>query len=132
VFVLAVLFGPLLMGGWMGAGVVGPGMMGWGTTGAAATVGDGWPWAIRMLVGALMMLVFWGAVIVGVVLLVRWATGPSKSPINAEDPLTILRRRYAAGDIDQPTFERMSSELSGSGSGSRQPVTTNGRTEVVR
>src|SRR5579859_2699321 len=68
VFVLALLFGPVLMGAWMGAGVLGPSMMGWGFGGGVATVDAGWPWGLRMLAGGLIMLAFWGALIVGVVL----------------------------------------------------------------
>jgi putative membrane protein len=113
--VLALLVGPLLLGGMMGGGVMGPGMMGWGYTapGGLAT-GNRWVWGLGMGLGTLMMLAFWGALIVGVVLLVRWVTGQSTGrtgPASAEDPLTILRRRYAAGEIDQPTYERMSAEL---------------------
>src|SRR6266568_3183751 len=93
VLVLTLLLGPLLMGGMMGPGFVGPGMMGWGYATGAATTGNGWVWGLGMALGGLMMLVFWGALIVGVVLLVRWATGHSTIPSSAEDPLAILRRR---------------------------------------
>lgn len=132
VLVLTLLLGPLLMGGMMGPGFVGPGMMGWGYATGAAPTGNGWVWGLGMALGGLMMLAFWGALIVGVVFLVRWATGRGTTPSSADDPLTILRRRYAAGEIDQPMFERMSSELGGAASGPRQPAATNGRTEVLR
>ncbi len=55
------------MGGMMGAGVVGPGMMGWRVTGGAATTGNGWVWGLGMGLGGIMMLAFWGALIVGVI-----------------------------------------------------------------
>jgi hypothetical protein len=77
VLVLALLLGPVVMGGMMGAGVMGPGMMGWGyAPPGALTTGNGWLWGLGMGLGGLLMLAFWGTLIVGVVLLVRWATGP--------------------------------------------------------
>ena len=59
--------------------------------------------------GALMMLAFWGVLIVGLVLLVRWLSGALVHGVGAaaETPREILKRRYARGEIDQPTFERM-------------------------
>ena len=61
-----------------------------------------------------MRLAFWGALIVGLILVVPWARrlppGGTASPA-AEDPQTILRRRYAAGEIGQATYERMKHEL---------------------
>jgi hypothetical protein len=35
----------------------------------------------------------------------------SPGPESTADPLAILRRRYAAGEIDQPTYDRMRTEL---------------------
>jgi putative membrane protein len=136
VLVLALLLGPTLMGGMMGAGVMGPGMMGWGYAppGALAT-GNSWVWGLGMGLGGLVMLSFWGVLIVGVVLLVRWATGHSTGSTGAtsvDDPLAILRRRYAAGDIDQTTYERMKTELSEPPDHPRQPVGANGRLGVPR
>ena len=112
VLVLVVLLGPLL-----GGGMMGPGMMwGYGT----AVHGNGWVWGLGMGLGALALLAFVGALIVGGILLVR---GLSEQPRGGSDqgsrdqgsadPLAILRRRYAAGEIDQATYERMTRELSG-------------------
>jgi putative membrane protein len=67
-----------------------------------------------MALGMLAMLGFWGALIVGIILLVRWAIGlgpGAPGQPGTEDPLAILRRRYAAGEIDQATYERMKREL---------------------
>jgi uncharacterized membrane protein len=64
--------------------------------------------------GMLMMLAFWTALIVGAVLLVRWAIGPTREARGAtwpDDPAEILRRRYAAGEIDQTTYQQMKAEL---------------------
>jgi putative membrane protein len=137
VLLLAVLLGPMLMGGMMGPGFVGPGMMGWGyaAPGGVVTGGNNWMWRLGMGLGGLTMLLFWAALIIGVVLLVRWATGHSAgstAPTGTDDPMTILRRRYAAGEIDQATYQRMSAELAGTATGAARPVEPNGRTEVPR
>jgi putative membrane protein len=87
--------------------MMGPGMM-WGY-GSAGTIA-GW----GMALGMLAMVAFWIALIAGVVLLVRWAAGQGAAPTAApgtDDPVAILKRRYAAGEIDQPTYERMKQEL---------------------
>jgi len=124
VLVAALLIGPLLMGGMMGTGFAGPGMMGWGYVGGAPGTTSGWVWGLGMALGGLLMLAFWGALIVGVILLVRSVT--SRGGSAAEDPLSILRRRYAAGEIDQPTFERAELEET------HQSATPNERTEAIR
>ena len=48
---------------------------------------------------------------VGLVLLVRWISGAPPRDAASESPKDILRRRYARGEIDQPTFERMMREV---------------------
>lgn len=114
ILVVFLLIGPMLMGGMMGPGFRGPGMMGWGYAGGATT-GSGWLWGLGMGLGGLMMLAFWGVLIGGIVLFVRWIAGQGAAsgttPNATDDPIAILRRRYAAGEIDQQTFQRMRSEL---------------------
>lgn len=79
----------------------GPGMMGnWGF---------GW-------FGPIMMLVFWGLIILVLVFLARWLWGSSqKKPeeMRPESPLDILKRRYAGGEIDREEFEQKKKDLSG-------------------
>ena len=116
ILVLVLLIGPIFLGGMMGPGFTGPGMMGWSTTAGSATNASGWLWGLGMGLGGLMMLAFWGALIAGVVLLVRWAGGVSRpesttTRASTDDPLTIAQRRYASGEIDQATYERLSAEL---------------------
>jgi uncharacterized membrane protein len=113
---LFVLLGGLIVAT-MGPGMMwgaGPGMM-WGYgTGAAAPTGGGWFWGPGMALGGLVMVGLWAALIVGVVLLVRSATSQtSGATVNPgdEDPQAILARRYAVGEIDQPTYERIKREL---------------------
>jgi len=124
------------MGGMMGSGFIAPGMMVWGYAApGSVSGGNGWMWGLGMGLGGLMMLLFWAALIIGVVLLVRWATSHSAgstAPTGADDPMTILRRRYAAGEIDQATYQRMSAELTGAATAAARPVDSNGRTEVPR
>lgn len=109
--VALVVLSATTMGGMMGGPLMGPGMM-WGYGGqAGATAIGGWSAAVAMGIGWLMMLAFWGVLIVGVVLLVRWLAGSSAPGATHEDPLTTLQRRYAAGGIDEETYRRMRSEL---------------------
>ncbi len=84
-------------GGWG----MGPGMMGWG-------YGMGWLWMI-------IMIVFWVAVIVGIILLIRWIILSMKSTsqhgIQEESALDILKKRYARGEIDREEFEQRKKDL---------------------
>jgi uncharacterized membrane protein len=110
VLLLVVLLGPFLSGGMMG-----PGMM-WGYGGPGVTIhGNGWAWGFGMGLAGLAMLAFWGALIVGGILLARWLLDQASTQRSqgSEDPLTILQRRYAAGEIDQATYARIKRELTG-------------------
>ena len=56
----------------------------------------------------LSMLAFWGALIVGIILVVRWFAGRAADPderSGADPALETLRRRYAAGEISQEEYE---------------------------
>jgi putative membrane protein len=76
---------------------------------------------IFAIVAALVGLVFWGLVIVALVLGVRWLIRqnnqdrlppPAGGPA-APDPLDVLRGRYARGEIDEEEYERRRKTLSG-------------------
>ena len=63
------------------------------------------------------MLLFWGLIIFGIVMLVRGIGGRSSSSgseARARDktPLDILGERYARGEIDQAEFEEKRRDLS--------------------
>jgi putative membrane protein len=80
---------------------MGPGMMGWG-------YGMGW-------FGMILMALFWIAVIVGIIFLIRWlfvSTGAKGHGVTSEDsPLEILKRRYARGEINKEEFEQKKKDL---------------------
>jgi putative membrane protein len=89
------------MGGMMGPGMMGPGMTGrWG----------GWMWGAGMWLGGVAMLLFWGALIVGAVLVFRLLGGLPTRDTNAS-PLDILKRRYASGEITREQYEQTRKDL---------------------
>ena len=79
----------------------GPGMMGWG-------YGMGW-------IGMIFMAVFWIAVIVGIIFLIRWlviSTRTEDHKARHEDSaIEILRKRYARGEINKEEFEEKKKDL---------------------
>lgn len=71
-----------------------------------------WGWGLGMMV---LMFAFWGIVIAGVVLLVRWLTGQAsgrEAAGRADRALEILRERYARGEIDREEFASRKRDLS--------------------
>lgn len=76
---------------------------------------DGWGWG-HMFFGSFMMLFFWGALIVLVVLAVRWVGGGATRGGAGAAPenraLSILEERYARGEIDKEEFEERRQHLS--------------------
>lgn len=65
-------------------------------------------WGIGMM---LMMLVFWGVVVVGIVLGIRWLVSQGKEPRSSDSALDILRQRYARGDISKEEFDAKKRDL---------------------
>jgi len=75
--------------------------------------------------GGILMMVFWLAIIVGIVLLIVWlvrqtsgaASGhahwdhPSYRPGPGSSALDVLRKRYAKGEIDKAEFEEKRKDL---------------------
>ena len=77
--------------------------MGWGNS--------GWLWWMPM---GLMMLLFWGLVIVALVLLVRrlWSQDrPHTGAALVETPLDVLKKRYARGEITKEDFDRIKQDI---------------------
>ncbi|MCL5256924.1 MAG: SHOCT domain-containing protein, partial [Chloroflexi bacterium] len=69
---------------------------------------------VRIAMLAIIVL-FLVAVIVGIVLLVRWAvrSGGGAAPVHREDAIEILRRRYAAGEISKEEFDQKKRDITG-------------------
>ena len=103
VFLLVALGLSALTGGMMGGHMFGPGLDGAG----------GWMWGLGMGLGGLVMLLFWGVLIVGIVLAVRHAGGSGPGS-HASTPLDVLKRRYAAGEITREQYEQIRRDLDGS------------------
>jgi putative membrane protein len=77
----------------------------------------GWGWMVLMMA---VMLLFWGAVIAGIVWLIRGAgSGPWPREPNAgkETPVEILDRRFAEGEISEEDYRARREVLTGRASG---------------
>lgn len=65
----------------------------------------GWGWMTAMMI---FMVLFWGAVIFGIVWLIRgtaWGSSPrGEPPASRESPLDILERRFAEGAITEEDY----------------------------
>lgn len=71
----------------------------WGAGGAMGWMGLGW-----LLIAALVVLAVWAV-----------ARGAPRGSTGSDDaPREILRRRYAKGEIDRETYERMLRDLGAS------------------
>jgi putative membrane protein len=71
---------------------------------------SGWDWGWgHMFFGSLMMILFWGGLILVILLAVRWLGGGTShgagSP-SVRRPLDILQERFARGEIDEEEFEK--------------------------
>jgi len=86
---IAVILAVFLLGG---LGMGGYGMMGFG-----------------MGLGFVFMLLFWGAIIWLVISLINAAQSTKRE----DDALTILKKRYASGEINKKQYEKMKKELVG-------------------
>ena len=76
----------------------GPGMMG------------EWGWF-----GGILMVIFWIAVIIGIIFLIRWLVQSTSSgghgARSEESAMEILKKRYARGEIDKKEFEQKKKDL---------------------
>lgn len=72
----------------------------------------GWGWG-HMIFGSLMMILFWGGMILAVVFVIRSIQGQDKDRQATEkSPLDILNERFARGEIDKEEFEEKKRLLS--------------------
>jgi putative membrane protein len=107
---LVALIFSALMGGMMGPGIISSSQTGQETFGPGMMRGHGWMWGLGMGLGALVMVAFWGVVIVGVILLIRSVSGADAGPWH-DTPLNLLKRRYASGQITREQYEQMRKDL---------------------
>ena len=84
-------------------GMMGPGMM--------MGRGGGWMSGVGMWLGGLVMLVFWGALIVVAVLVLRHLAGGLTERDGRTSPIDILKRRYASGEITWEQYEQIRKDL---------------------
>jgi putative membrane protein len=100
--VLVLVFVPnIIFAQWRGPGGwdMGPGMMGWG---------------ILAWFGPIMMVIFWIAIILAMIFLIRWlivSARGSRSLTSADTALEILKKRYARGEINKEEFEEKKKDL---------------------
>jgi putative membrane protein len=57
------------------------------------------------------MLLFWAAVVTGIVFLIRYLVIQSRSPQHEDHALSILRARYAKGDISKEEFDQKKKDI---------------------
>ncbi len=67
-------------------------------------------WGAGGLVMMFMMLAFWGLIIAGLVVGLRWLVGQGR-PAAHDEALEILRQRYARGEIDKQEFDTRRRDL---------------------
>ncbi len=77
----------------------------------------GWDWGSgHMIFGSLMMILFWGGLILLIVLAARWLGGRLSRDAGPAAPrklaLDILEERFARGEIDKEEFEERKRLLS--------------------
>ena len=69
-----------------------------------------WMWDAGGLIMMALVLLFWILVIVGLVIGLRWFLSQGR-PITSDMALSILRERYARGEITREQFEAMRRDL---------------------
>ncbi|NLI92456.1 MAG: hypothetical protein GX434_09720 [Peptococcaceae bacterium] len=85
-------------------------MRGWYGPGDGWMMGGSYSW--MGLIAMILQLLFWLAIIFLAVRLIKSYLGRENTPSKPEDrAMTILRERYAKGEIDQEEFHTRKSEL---------------------
>ena len=72
----------------------------------------GWGFGGFGVIMLIIMIVFWGLIIWGIVVLIRWlSSGGRTSYTRHETALEILKRRYASGEITKAEFEEKKRDI---------------------
>ena len=108
--IAGIALASILSVGTMMSGMMGPGMMAGAYGRGMPFTPDGWAWPVMMGAGWLMTLAFWASIGLGLFLIMRAAVGRT-APGSPPDAMEILRRRYAAGEIDEATYEHQRQQL---------------------
>ncbi len=84
----------------------------WGQPFGGWQMGDGWGMGG---IGMVMMLAFWGLVIVALFFFIKWMMQASKGQTNNQPTgagaLDILKERYARGEIEKEEYEAKKADL---------------------
>ncbi len=62
-------------------------------------------------VAPIAMIVFWAVVVTGIIFLIRYLVIQSRAPLKDESALSILKERYARGEISKEEFEQKRRDL---------------------
>jgi putative membrane protein len=68
--------------------------------------GMGWGWGMGF--GPFFMILFWGLIIAGAIVLIRWLVDQSQGGKTA---LQILQERYAKGELQREEYEQKKRDL---------------------